>query len=101
MFNKNYRSEKTIKTIANAVLISGFVIAALAVLAMFILLGISAEYLWWVSLIVLGGGLFCLLMSYVFANLIWGFGEIVGNTGRIATGTGADTDIEEDLLPEI
>ena len=101
MFNKNYRSEKAIKTIANGVLLFGLGIATLALLAMLILLCISAKHLWWISLIVLGGGLYSLLMSYVFANFIWGFGEIVGNTERIATGKDADTDTEEDLLPEI
>ena len=101
MLGQNYHSEKAIKQIARILLVAGIVIASLAFLATFIILVVNARYLWWVSLIVLGGGLLNLVVSYVFANFIWGFGEIVGNSDRIATGAKVDATVEEAPLPEL
>ena len=101
MLGQNYHSEKAIKQIARILMVAGIVIVSLAFLAMFIILAVNARYLWWVSLIVLGGGLLNLFVSFVFANFIWGFGEIVGNSHRIATGTSVSTEIEEAPLPEL
>ena len=101
MLGQNYHSEKAIKQIARIVYIAGIIIACLAVFAAFIMLCVEAEYLWWISLIVIGGGIINFIASYVFANFIWGFGEIVGNSHRIATGTSVSTEIEEAPLPEL
>ena len=101
MLGQNYHSEKAIKQIARIVYIAGIIIACLALFAAFIILCVEAKYLWWVSLIVIGGGIISFIASYVFANFIWGFGEIVGNSNRIAIGAAASVEIEEAPLPEL
>ena len=101
MFDQNYHSEKAIKKIARVTMSAGFILLGLAALAAFIILAINARYLWWISLIVLGGGLISLLASYIGANLLWGFGEIVGNSNRIAMGATSNADAEDAPLPEL
>ena len=102
MFDKNFNAEKSIKKWAGAILIAGKVLMGLSALAAFIVLCIDAEFLWWVSLIILGGGGIMLISAMFSATMIWGFGDVVGNTKRISTGTVTEVEQDEDIeLPEL
>ena len=102
MFKKNFNAEHAIKQWANALLIIGKVLMWCSVIAAFIVLCCDAEYLWWVSLIILGGGGLALLSCISSATLLWGFGDVVGNTKRISAGTVTEAMQDEDIeLPEL
>ena len=71
-------------------------------LAAFIVLCCDFEYLWWVSLIILGGGGLILLSTLFTSAMIWGFGEVVGDIRRISTRTVTEIPQNDDVeLPEL
>ena len=101
MFDKNFNAEKSIKKWAEAILIAGKVLMGLSALAAFIVLCIDVD-LGGVSLIILGGGGIMLISTMFSATMIWGFGDVVGNTKRISTGTVTEVEQDEDIeLPEL
>ena len=100
MFTKNYPAEHMLKTLANILLAVGFVMLGICVLTAFILLIVDADDLWWVSLITVGGGSVLLGAAYIGGMFLWSFGDVVGNTKRIAEGTKAEAPTD-DVLPEL
>ena len=102
MFKEDYCAEKSIKRIASIILLSAKVLIVLSFIAAFIILCIDAEYLWWISLIVVGGGLVLYYPTYTFAVLIWGFGDVVGNSKRMASSeVNESTKPSDTALPEL
>ena len=101
MFGRHFDAELSIKKWAGLIRGIGFIFMGLCFLAAIIVLGADAEYLWWVSLIILGGGGLTLLGTTFTAVLIWGFGDVVGNTKRMATGTATQTVTMNEELPEL
>ena len=101
LFPENFNAEGSIKKWAKTILIAGIVFMVLCVLAAIVLLGVEAEDLWWIALIVLADGLLTLFGASFLSTMVWGFGDVVGNTKRIASGTtAADQNIEAEL-PEL
>ena len=101
MFPENFNAEESIKKWARTILIAGIVFMVLCVLAAIVLLGIEAEDFWWISLIVVVDGLLTLFGASFLSTMVWGFGDVVGNTKRIASGTtAAERNIEAEL-PEL
>ena len=97
MFNKNFNAENSIKRWAKAIRIIGSILMGLCVIAAFIVFALDPEDTWWISLIILGGGILTILSSSFSSVLIWGFGDIVGNTKKQPMTL---EQIEEDL-PEL
>ena len=102
MFTKNFNAEKAIKLWATIIRLAGWVIAALSVPAAIIVACIDFEYLWWVGLIILGGGgLMLLPVEFLFA-ILWGYGDIVENTKKISGGASATVENKfYSALPEL
>ena len=101
MSNMFENVEEKLKKWAVAFIIIASVLVALSFLAALIILGINARYLWWISLIVLGGG-FLLTIPLVFsAHVTWGFAEIVENTKKSAKGAFFKSSIADDDLPDL
>ena len=84
MFDKNYNSEKTLKKMAKVMALIAKIFFIIDCLTAFIVFCIEVEELWWVALTILGGGLTVFGCTLFFAHLLYGFGEIVGNTKRTA-----------------
>ena len=102
MFDKNFNAEAAIKKWAEVILGIGKIFMGLCGLAAFIVLCVNAEYLWWVALTILGGGALTLLTTSFSSVMIWGFGDIVGNTKRNANeSTSKTTKNDEFELPEL
>ena len=96
MLDNNFNAEESIKKWAGVIRALGIALMCLCGFAAFIVLCANARYLWWVSLIILGvGGLTLLSTSFSWV-LIWGFGDLVGNTKKISTGTIASAQKESD-----
>ena len=108
MFDKNYNSEKTLKKMAKVMALVAKIFFIIDCLTAFIVFCIDVEEFWWIALTILGGGLTVFGCTLFFAHLLYGFGELVGNTGRASGGaepkTEADIkDIEKEItdLPKI
>ena len=84
MFDKNYNSETFIKKTAYFMSVISKIFLAIDVLAAFIVFVIDVEDLWWIALIILGSGLLAFGFTILIAHILFGFGDIVGNTRRIA-----------------
>ena len=94
----NYNCESSIKRFAKLFSTLTLVFLGLAVLAAVILLAIDT-YFWWISLIVFGGALVLTIPMSLSIHLLWGFGEIVGNTQKMVSGVKAAP--AEEALPEL
>lgn len=102
MFPKNFNAEESIKKWASIILYAGLIFLGVCVLVGFVLLCIEAEDFWWISLILLGGGLLTLFTACFLSVMVWGFGDVVGNTKRIASGTTAQAEQSDEVeLPEL
>ena len=101
MFDKNFNAESSIKKWASGMLIGGKILMWCSVIAAFIVLCCDAEYLWWVSLIILGGGALIMLSTMFSATMIWGFGDVVGNIKKMTEDTTTQTNTIEEDLPEL
>ncbi len=102
MFTNNFNAEHSIKKWAAIIQTGGNVFLVLCILAAFIILCVDAEYLWWISLIVLGDGVLTFFAARFYSTMIWGFGDVVGNTKKLAGGTAAPIDqYDETVLPEL
>ena len=103
MFNENFNAETAIKKWAKLIMLIAYVFSGLCVLASFILLMIDAEYLWWISLILIGSAAITILSASFSSVMVWGFGDLVGNVKKSCVNTtGIELkagDIDE--LPEI
>lgn len=99
--DKNFNAEASIKNWANIIRGLGFVFMALCVIAALVVLCCDAEYLWWVSLIILGGGGLTLLATSFSSVMIWGFGEVVGNSKKMVSGGEATPEFIDEQLPEL
>ena len=73
----------------------------LAALAALIVAGIDFEELWWLSLIILGGAGIIGVSLLLTSDLLYGFGEIVGNTKRMSGESSATGEEAGDVLPEL
>ena len=101
MLVKNYSAEDSIKKWAFAFDVAAIAIMILSFLAAFIVLCINAEYLWWISLIVLGGGgILGLTLMFAF-HMTWGFAEIIGNTKRTNNESAPVNVPANDELPDL
>ena len=101
MFEKNFNAERSLKKWATILRVSGFCLMGICFLAALIVLCIDADWLWWISLTILGGGGLILLVTALFSSLIWGFGDVVGNTRRMTSGTALLTEKNNDKLPDL
>lgn len=102
MFDKNFNAEKSIKKWANGINITGSVIMILSFIAAIVLLCVNIEYLWWISLIVLGGGGLVLLGTAFSSTMIWGYGDIVGRMKSMSNNTEDPVEADtSDELPEL
>lgn len=102
MLDNNFDAEKSIKNWAVIIRTLGISLMCLCGLAAFILLCVDAQYLWWISLIILGVGVLTLIYTSFLWVLIWGYGDLIGNTKKISTGTIAPTRNEnDDELPDL
>lgn len=99
--DKNFNAEGSIKKWANILRKIGFVFMALCVIAAIVVLCLEEGYYWWISLIILGGGGLTLLASLFSSVMIWGFGEVVGNSKRMVSGNKATPEFIEAKLPEL
>ena len=100
MFEKNYSAENAIRNWAKAFMYIAIGVAILSFIAALIVLYVNARFLWWISLIILGGG-FALTIPLVFiAHMSWGFAEIIKNTQNSAKSIN-DTNPIVDVLPEL
>ena len=100
-FDKNFNAEASIKNWANILRGLGFVFMALCGIAAFVVFCCEPEYLWWVSLIILGGGGLILLTTSFSSVMIWGFGEVVGNSKKMVSGSKDAPQLIETELPEL
>ena len=98
----DYNCEQTIKKWAKAFYVIGIVLISLSILVGIILM-CKSEYLLTIGLIVAAGGITSGICAIFGAHITWGFGDIVGNTKKIANGTTSNTTAPatEDELPEI
>lgn len=101
MFDLNYNPETSLKNWARALRVAGICFTALSFLAALIVLIIDAEYLWWLSLVILGGGGLVLAAIWVSTAMLWAFGDMVGNTKRMACGSAHPVVKNNDVLPEL
>ena len=86
MLNNNFNAEESIKKWAGVIRTIGIAFMCLCGVAALIVLCADAQDLWWVSLIILAvGGLSLLSTSFSWV-LVWGFGDLVGNTQKFTTG---------------
>ena len=82
MFDSSYSCEKSIKKWASAFKLIGRILMWASVLAAFIVFCINPSYTWWISLIILGGGILVYVSLLFYATLLWGFGDIVGTNAK-------------------
>ena len=101
MFDNNFNPETSLKKWAQIFRALSLCLMGLSFLAAIIVLGIDAEYLWWISLIILGSGGLIMLATYLSTAILWAFGDMVGNTRRIAYGSAAQPSGNDDVLPEL
>ena len=102
MFEKNFNAEFSIKQWANIIRLIGTIIGALSVPAAIIVFCCDPEWYGWISAVVLGGGgLF--YVSHLFSSVIlWGFGDLVGNTKKIAADAKEPEESNNEMfLPEL
>ena len=102
MFDKNFNAEASIKKWATGIKIAGKVLLGLCLFAAFVLL-VSSKYLQTVALIVAASGALTFLITSFSATMIWGFGELIGDTKRLSVNINNEqTKAEEiDELPEL
>ena len=101
MFQNGYNSEKAIKKWAVILRAVIFILLGLSFLAAIIVAAIDFEYLWWISLIILGGA-GIIGASLLFASdIVYGFAEIVGSTKRMSGESSASIEEVGDTLPEL
>ena len=100
MFEKNFNAEVSIKKWANIFRSLGYVFMALCGIAAIVVLCCDAD-LWWVSLVILGGGGLTLLATSLSSVMIWGFGEVVGNSKKMVSGSNDVPESIEAKLPEL
>lgn len=96
----NYNSEHSIKKCAKFISILVPISYGLAALAAVILMIIDT-YFWWISLIVVGGMLVLSIPAIISSHLIWGFGEIVGNTQKMVSDNAIPSKTFDSELPEL
>lgn len=106
MFNTNsFQCESAIKKMANAMVMGAFIFMGLAALASFIVFCNEPEYTWWVALIVAGGGALVGFFVIASSRFVWGYGDIIGNTARLASTpaveAAVDAVIQKEELPEL
>ena len=102
MLNKNFNSEKVIKTWAIIFYYAAKIIAIGSIFTAFILLVVDPDDLWWAALTIIGCGAVVAASNVFFAHMIWGFGDIVGNTKKIASGsTESKSSFADDTLPDL
>ena len=101
MFKKNFNAEAVIKTWAMIIKYASFIITGLSFLGAIIVLVSVPEHLWWISPIVLGGGVILFFPMLFFSHLVWGFGDIVGNTKKTAYGKESESSDNDTILPEL
>lgn len=101
MFDENFNAENSLKKWASIFRVSGICLMALSFLSAFIMLCINARFLWWISLIVLASSGIMLLITTFYSSLIWGLGDMIGNTRRLASGTKLSTKQAIPKLPEL
>ena len=70
MFNTNYTAEEAIKGWAKFFYYCAIALPILSAITFFIFLGIDAEDLWWIGLIVFGGGLVMALPLIFTAHIV-------------------------------
>ena len=99
---KNERTQADIiRGWAKAFRIGALILFGLSLLAAIIILAVE-EYLWFVSLIVLGSAGIILICAFFSATMILGFADIVENTAKMAGEQVAfDEAVESEELPEL
>ena len=101
MFTENYSAENAIKRLAKIVYGVSLIFAGICLLGALIVIGIDAEYLWWIGLLIIVGGALVVAASLISAIFLWGFAEIIANTKKSASGVSALPDEEDNALPEL
>ena len=102
MFDNTYTAVPAIRKFAKIISIAAIVFLGLSIIAALIILGIDADDLWFVSLIVLGSNLVITVPLIFFSHMTWGFSEIIENTKKIADGgSKAPEKPVEEALPEL
>ena len=102
MNKKNYSAENAIKKWAYFIHVCAYVWIALCSLAGFVMLCID-EYYWWMLFAFSGGGVITAFPMLAASHLMYGFGEILGNTKKMASGISSNTILAETEmeLPEL
>ena len=106
MFNTNsFQCENAIKKMANAMVMGALIFMGLAALASLIVFSIEPDDMWWIALIVAGGGALVGFSVIASSRFVWGYGDIIGNTARIASApaveAAVDTAVQKEELPEL
>ena len=99
--NKKLNSENLIKNWATCIDILGKAILGLSLIAAIVLLCCDLEDLWWIALIVIGGGAVSMAAANFSAVMVWGFGDLVGDVRRISSCENATQVNDVDDLPEL
>ena len=99
-FDNNYNSERTIKKWAKFLLSCVYILWGLSVAASLILLLVNIRF-WWISLTIIGSVIVISIPAIISSHLIWGFGEIVGNSKKMIGGNEAQNNSFDAALPEL
>ena len=97
MFSNNYNVEKQIKEIAKLLWILLGSWTGLSVLGAGIILITNAEDLWWISVIIVAFDIAAAISTLIASNLIWGFGDLLGDVKRIAGGNKNENQFAEEI----
>ena len=97
MFSNNYNAEKQIKEIAKLLWILLGSWTGLSVLGAGIILITNAEDLWWISVIIVVFDIAAAISTLIASNLIWGFGDLLGDVKRIAGGNKNENQFAEEI----
>lgn len=84
-FGNNYNSERSIKNLAKFLLACVYILWGLSAFVSLIILLVNIR-LWWISLSIVAGTVAASISTVIFSHLIWGFGEIVGNSKKMTVG---------------
>ena len=95
MNEKDYSAENAIKKWAYLIHVFAYIWIALCSLAGLIMLCIDAEYFWWMLFAFSAGGVITALPMLAASHFMYGFGEIVGNSKRMAIGQNNNTNHAE------
>ena len=90
----------SIKKCAQFLLGSLYVLLGLSFAAAVIVLGVDID-LWLTALIIIVSGAVLSIPILISAHLIWGFGELVGNSKKMIGRKATQNNISGDKLPEL